>query len=381
VTWVGRIRGWRVIGSVVCGHAVVMVGLALLGAGTAAAWNAGVCNHQNVRWAADEIELGVMQCSAPPGSHRAADLLAGIDGWNSVPGLGARLEPEVGAATCRVEINRRNELAYVRPDQLDAARAVTRMVFDGPCAPPVPARSWPAAPHIVETDVLIADFAHDLVGPPARCDRSDPNAPVRRALVLHEIGHILGLLHEDDHMAVMNTTASSGRYCGVRAIEPHPDDRAGARRLYPAEEAPVRDVAAIAFHLTRPGYARGVVNSGDYRVCPGQPLDVRWAVANQGTVDAHTSVQWFISDNDIISRRDHLAGTSAEIALPAGAFRSGTQTVTVPDLPRRTGGGEHGPWWVGFVVDPDGSGVELPASNDWTYTQMRVWLRDPGECP
>lgn len=356
---------------------LLLVGLA---APSALAWRVGRCNQVPVRWAKDDVELALMRCSAPPGSHRAADLQAGIDGWRAVTGLGLELRSGPGPATCRIAINGRSELGYVEPAQLDGARAVTRLIFDRPCIIPSPGETWPATPHIVETDVAVADFDHDHAGPPENCDVADPNRPLRRALVLHELGHVIGLRHEDDHMAVMNTTASGGRYCGVRAMEPHPDDRAGARSAYPSDDAPVRDVAASAFHLARPGYARSVMDNRHVRVCPGQPLDVRWAVANQGTVDAHTRVRWFVSDNDIISRRDIPAGTSGDIVIAAGGFASETQRLVVPELPRDPDG-ESGPWWLGFIVDPDGPGFELPASNDWTYTGMRLWLRDPGECP
>lgn len=359
----------------------VMVAVVSAWASTAAAWQAGWCNHQSVRWGTDRIELAVMRCSAPPGSHRAGDLRAGIDGWNSVPGLGLTLEPVVGPETCRIAVNRRSELGYVRPEQLDDARGLTRLVFTGQC-PPLTS-GWPGSNplHIVEADVLIADHPHDRVGPPDGCDRHDPNAPYRRALVMHELGHVIGLRHEEGAMAVMNRTSSAGRYCGPRAMEPHPDDRAGARWLYPGDDEPVRDVAAIAFHLGEAGRAQPVVGSRFYRVCPGDALDVRWAVANQGTVDAVTRVAWYVSDNDIISRRDHLAGTGPEVIVPTGGFHSQTQRIVVPDLPRRRGAtGDVGPWWLGFLVDPDGSGFEVPATNDWTYTELRLWLRPPEEC-
>ncbi len=361
-------------------RSVCIAVIAILGVGEAAAWDVRLCNQQPVRRADTPLKIDIMQCSAPRGSHRAADLTAGIAGWAAVPGIGLTLEARPGPMTCRVEINRRNEMAYVRPEQLDGARALTRVVFDSTCAVPSTGQTWPDAPAIVESDVIVADFAHDRLGPPDTCDDADPNAPLRRAVVLHEVGHTLGLLHEDDHMAVMNTASTAARYCGARAMEPHPDDRSGGRWLYPKAGPTVRDVAATAFHLVRPGYARPVTDNRHVRVCPGQPIDVRWSVANQGTVDTTTRVEWFVSDNDIISRHDRSAGVSAPFAIEAGRLRTETQRIIVPELPRRANG-ESGPWWLGYVVDPEGPGFELPATNDWTYTGLRLWLRDAEECP
>lgn len=352
----------------------------LLIAEPAPAWRSAICNDRPVRWVWPQVPIAVMPCSAPPGSHRSNDFLATMAGWNSVPGARIRFEPEVGAPTCRIEVNGRSEVGYIAPENLDGARGVTRIIYNVGCVAMFHVESMPEIQVIAETDIAIAAFDHDVSGPPRNCDRIERTTPLRRALLLHELGHAFGLRHEDDEMAVMNTGSSGGRYCGPRAMEPHPDDRTGVRVMYPDPEAePVRDVAALPFELTEPNYTRPVVRAGHYGVCPNEPLDLRWSVANLGTVDARTQIRWYLSDNDVISSRDIHVATSDPVVVPAGEVHTASSRVIVPPLPRRANG-QSGPWWVGYVVDPDGPGFELPATNDWAYTQLRVSARSPEEC-
>lgn len=374
-----RCRRSRLDGRVLSAPIVVgAVALVMTGA-PAGAWQTRVCANQGIRWANDRIPLSIMPCSAPPGSHRSRDLLAVMDAWNSVPGSAARLEADVGPPACRIDVNGRSEVGYVDPKNLDGARGLTRLIYTRACGYDWRGGFQETEAYIIETDVVIADFGHDVPGLPTNCDQISRTQPLRRPLLLHELGHVLGLWHEDDEMAAMNTGSSGGRYCGPRAFDPHPDDRAGVRYLYADGSPPVRDVAALGFELTEPNYTRPIMGRGNYAVCPGDVLEVRWAVANQGTVDAITRVQWYFSDNDIISRQDLAAEGSERVAVGVGEVYTGASEVRVPALPRGPDG-QSGPWWVGFVVDADGPRVELPATNNWTYTQFRVWARDPVEC-
>lgn len=337
------------------------------------------CEGEPIRWATRDVPVQVMQCAAPAGSHRAADLLAGVDAWNAVPGLGVSLVPVPSSPTCRITVNGHSELGYVRPDQLDGARGATRVVYDHGCGMQGEGRTAYGPQSIVEADVIIADFPTDVSGEPENCDRIERNQPLRRALVLHELGHVLGLWHEDDQVAVMNASSSSVRYCGARALVPHPDDGAGARTLYPdPDAAPVRDVAATAMWLERSNYNATVVPRGTVAVCPGELVPVRWAAANLGTVDAVTTVRWFISDNDLISQRDRPAGTIPDVVLPAGSFVTEAHDLRIP---RGLQAGPNETLWVGFMVDADRSDWELAGSNNGTYTAMRLLLRPPDLCP
>lgn len=363
-----RWRRWRIalLGGV----------LLVLAAEPALAFRYGQCFGVPTTWNRDTIPLQIMTCSAPPRSHRAGDLLAGVERWNAVPGTTGRFSAEFGPPTCRIRINRRSELGYVRPETLDGARAVTRVAYDQICnAAPLPGQTI-RLPHIIEADMVVADFAHDATGPATDCNTLRRNAPWRRALVMHELGHVFGLKHENDTMAVMNQSASGGRYCGERAFDPHPDDRRGVRFLYrqrnPEE---VRDVGAIAFHLASPNFTEPVAYPGDIALCPGERVELRYSVANQGTVDAVTSVRWYLSENDMISRHDIPAGTTEPFRVPVGGFVTDLADLVMPDdVPLDTR------YRVGFMVDPDGSGWEFPISNDVTYTEASVLRRPPEQC-
>ena len=74
---------------------------------------------------------------------------------------------------------------------------------------------------IVEADIVFNDkFAWDVYDGPLR-----PGPPDFRRVAAHELGHVIGLEHEDDVPALMNTTIS-----GIFA--PNDDDQDGVSALY-----------------------------------------------------------------------------------------------------------------------------------------------------
>jgi hypothetical protein len=341
------------------------------------AYTTSQCVGQPIRWDAPSIDLDIMPCSAPPGSNRATDLQAAIAAWNAVGGMRSMFRVAFGAAACSVRVNGVNELGYVEPRFIDGARGMTRTVYARGCRPAEDRWSADQRREIVEADVLISADPIMRNGLPPDC--VEPYAFLRRATALHELGHVLGLGHYDEQVTHMNTSAAPGRYCGVRAFEPHPDDRAGARRLYPNPGVQVRDVGASAFKLDGPNNVVRVMQSGEPQwLCPGQIFRAHWSAANLGTSDTLTDIHFYVSDNDIISAHDHLAGVVRGVVLPAGSFITDAKTIRVP-----RGLAPGGPYYVGFVVDAERDDWELPASNNSTYTSVRIFVNDPESfaCP
>ncbi|MCB9553647.1 MAG: hypothetical protein H6705_17535 [Myxococcales bacterium] len=344
-------------------------------AGVALAYTTSQCVGQPMRWEADTIDLDIMPCSAPPGSDRAADLQAAIDAWNDIGGMRAMFRAAFGAATCSVRINHTSEIGYVDSRYIDGARGMTRTIYARSCRPAEDRYHADERRVIVEADVLISADRSMRRGLPEDC--VEPYVYLTRATVLHELGHVLGLLHYDEQVTQMNTSAAPARYCGVRAFEPHPDDRAGGRLLYPAPDEHVRDVGASPFKLDGPNHVvRVMQHDGDpLWLCPGQVFPAWWSAANLGTKATVTDVHFYVSDNDIISDRDALAGVVRGVVLPAGSFVSEPKNIRVPRGLR-----PGGPYYVGFVVDAERDTWELPASNDSTYTSVRIFVSPPSLC-
>ncbi|MCB9543620.1 MAG: hypothetical protein H6703_14390 [Myxococcales bacterium] len=348
-----------------------IIALGAAAAGPALAYSTALCVGEPLRWEEPTIDLEIMPCSAPRGSNRAADFEAAIAAWNAVGGMRAMFRVAYGAATCSVRINLRNEVGYVDPRYIDGARGMTRTVYARGCRPPEEAGDVAERRVIVEADVLLSAAASMQTGIPESCVDLYPR--VRRPVALHELGHALGLLHYDEQVTHMNTSAMPARYCGPRAYEPHPDDRAGGRHLYPAPGHAHRDVAASPFKLDGPNNVVRVMRGEEENwVCPGQVIDAFWSAANLGTEDTVTDVFFYISDNDIISSQDRLAGAVRDVRVPVGRFITERKPIRVPpDLP------PGGPYYLGFVVDATSDAWELPASNNSTYTDYTLFVRSP----
>lgn len=348
-----------------------IIALGAAAAAPALAYSTALCVGEPLRWEEPTIDLEIMPCSAPRGSNRAADFEAAIAAWNAVGGMRAMFRVAYGAAACSVRINLRNELGYVDPRYIDGARGMTRTVYARGCRPPEEANDVAERRVIVEADVLLSADPSMLTGVPESC--ALPYRRVRQPIALHELGHVLGLLHYDEQVTHMNTSALTARYCGPRAYEPHPDDRAGGRHLYPAPDEHVRDVAASAFKLDGPNnVVRVMQGQGEDWVCPGQTIHAHWSAANLGTEDTVTDVFFYVSDNDIISAQDRIAGVVRDVRVPAGRFITEARSIRVPrDLP------PGGPWYLGFVVDATSDAWELPASNNSTYTDLQIFVRSP----
>lgn len=328
------------------------------------AYGYGTCHGEPIRWPAP-VDVEIMPCSAEAGTARWSDIEHAIGEWNRVPAMAAMLRLARGGAQCEVAINHRTEVGYVRPELLDGARAAARVIYGGGCLPV--GQGVPGGrPYITEADIIISARDDLLEGTPADCGTLFGG--VRQAVVAHELGHLLGLRHEDEAMSLMHTSSGPGRYCGQRAVSPHPDERAGARMLYPGGEAG-RDLAASAFYLRGPNQVRSVTPPrGDehIEVCPGQLLGVRWSAANLGSVAATTTVRWYLSANDIISTRDRAISTIRGVALQPGEFLTREHTLPMP----RLAPGEA--YYLGFMVDAERGSWELRGNNNSTYTQVRI---------
>lgn len=182
-------------------------------------------------------------------------------------------------------------------------------------------------------------------------------------VALHELGHALGLGHENRTLATMNERTPNGGPIGhAKVWDVLPDDRNGVRFLYPDSQSEI-DIAGSAFVNRSWGSAR-VVN-GSRSANRGDSVTVEYTVLNLGTISLNYNVGFYLSTNDYITSYDRLLGTTA-VNAPAGSASTLTRTVNIPTNVT------PGNYWIGFVVDYDSRISERSESNNTMEVPRRI---------
>ena len=138
-----------------------------------------------------------------------------------------------------------------------------------------------------------------------------PYWPVEfRTVARHEVGHAIGLDHENTQLASMNSIYDHAGepHAQGSGMMPHADDKAGGRFLYPGG-GNVANVMATCWREPAPssGQARRLGITGTYPA--GTPINVPFFLENQSNVtvaggSTGIRVGIYLSTNDIISTGD-----------------------------------------------------------------------------
>jgi hypothetical protein len=204
---------------------------------------------------------------------------------------------------------------------------------------------------------------------------------------MHELGHALGLSHEDDeynamgedwsHLAVTGATARS--YAGEDACD-------GAVDLYTLNDGTVEDVGVVhwMYDGADDGYSQHVhtrlydAGTGDeldsyedgdwvqYRVSPGQSIKVEFTYENNGETTQTVDVGFYLSTNQTITTAfdDRLGGFSPEIGR--GNVYTVKRTITIP---ADTAPDEY---WIGAIIDEDEILAEVTDENNAAWIPIVV---------
>jgi len=310
-----------------------------------------LCGSSFVTWS-DDARTGVSTTSFPAGNVFRDDLFAALSRWNSLRGMSLEFDPIVDDTDgTHVSGNGHNEIVFT--DNAGAgglfaatARRVTTCFFGS---------------DIVEADILFNNEAVPwATGPP------DPRVILPtvnfRLTAVHELGHFLGLQHEDDRIAVMMSTAEtfwggSGRF---RAA-PFPDDAKGARTLYPSDRQET-DIAISNFRFVSANNTALILPSDVRTVQPGGTFRTGFGFGNLGT-SAVASFEFIVvlSPNAVISTGDRIIASGSGTCLgscPAGFYGAATFDVSVPaDMP-------PGEYFVGGMLDPQNRLAERREGNN-----------------
>jgi hypothetical protein len=202
-----------------------------------------------------------------------------------------------------------------------------------------------------------------------------------REVVLHELGHAMGMGHEETWFSVM---CSAPQTCGkftsqnrfgnslsgnVGAEYFLPDDvnfmksihdTSTVGRVDPALSPWNKENTSIAVVLNHPG--NPLVN-----VCRGANSSVKITAANLGSEHLNVASLWVVLSSDsLISRNDFVVNNAASFWATPGTVVTGFVGFNVPfNAPL-------GIQRVGLVADPDDVLVEDNEYNNGLYTGLRI---------
>lgn len=334
------------------GPALLLIGVTV--SSSAEAYQHVTCNGAAMRWATTTPSLQVDDCTVF--GERWDALHEAVQAWNDIGGTDARIRLVEPGFCTRPRRDGVNAVSFVPGDAIDGALGLTVRYYSNACRP------WLPHPTIVEADVSINADDPPLLDPDrGRCAAGERGRDCRRwearppceierggtvrNTIIHELGHVFGLLHFDDDMAVMMTHNGEGRYCGARPWGPMPDDILAIRRIYGFAGPAVRELSVsgqrwVAPDLLHPvGVRRGAEQGPAARLpggtaparlaCAGAPVPVQIGIANRGTLAGIYRVHWFASTDRALSPDDVRLGVTPWRAIASERFAALGSTARV----------------------------------------------------
>ena len=189
-----------------------------------------------------------------------------------------------------------------------------------------------------------------------------------RQVMLHELGHMLGLDHSFNAMAVMNYMPSAFRSFAL----PYSDDAAGARAVHPGSAVSRTDLGVNLFYAS--GFQSITDATYPTNVQAGGLLTVNnYTVENVGTTTiAAPTVEWYLTAaRNFNSTFYFLDKASYGPALPPfTSYTPGTLQRTFR-VPTTIAPGLY--YLAAFVRNDDGAGqASFPFSNNFAFSRRQI---------
>jgi hypothetical protein len=286
------------------------------------------CDGTKISWPVPAIPIHPATISFPSGSARRAALERARAGWNlSVPARVFTFAFGYTSSTTWESGDGVNQAGFTSDYGWTTELAVTITSYD--------------CDGLAETDVLFRpsqnwNYAHH----PA----PDASGNHFVLVALHELGHALGLRHEDRWMATMNSFyPNSGVLGNENDPDPHGDDCAGDRFLY-GSTGSARDLALSVYQRTGSGSAAFISPPSSAK--KGSTKAFTFTLLNRGTENQNGyTVKVYSSNDRWITTGDTLLGTATYNQTP-GSNMTVSLNIFIPNSLTT---GNH---YIGFVVDP-----------------------------
>ena len=319
--------------------AMAFLGIAAFPA-VANAYNFFNCGGNRVVWQNGWTNMWINTTSMPIGSVWDSRLQNAMSHWNNVKGSGFNFY--VGRDTDGTfnNTNGVSEVYFTRG--LGGPLAITYSRWNGNC-------------NFTEADI---GFDANYTWSVDPLDYGNLGAHFSfEGVALHELGHALGLGHEDRGLATMNSLTPNGGPVGHwKEWEPLPDDRAGERALYP-DSTVETDIVGSVFRSTGGGNS-GLVASPT-SVYRGSPVNVDFTFHNLSTSWVSFNIGFYLSTDNYITTGDIPLGYNTGASASAGASGTYTRTLTIPSNVA------PGQYYLGFIVDYDNKIGESVESNNY----------------
>jgi hypothetical protein len=328
-------------------RAATLALILLASASTAFAYSWDTCEGRRIRWEGSATSMYINTRSFPAGSVWDVRLQNAMWHWNNVKG--AAFKFYVGRDTDGTYgANGKNEVVLAPMDGRGGTLAVTKVRYH--CRRDFFGR---LSAGLDETDVVFDSGEPWSTGTLPYGASSAVNF---EGVALHELGHALGLSHENRTLASMNAYYPNGGPLGnQREWDPLPDDREGVRYLY-GDTTQERDLAGSVFRRTSSGGSSLV--SSPISANRGSTVTIEFTFANLSTTTRETfDIGFYLSTNDIISTSDRLLGTNRGAYASRGYVGTYSRTLTIPTSVA------PGTYYIGFVLDPANATAEAHEAN------------------